>query len=62
MSFSQQSKEGFKLGLQQGMDMFFGMSGVIHRITQTFDLTSGGGSSGVMGRSRHYRAFRWLNI
>ena len=46
MSFGQQSKIGFKLGLQQGMDMFFGMSGVIHRITQTFDLTSGGGSSG----------------
>lgn len=44
LSFSQQSKEGFKLGLFQGMDMFFGMSGIIHRISQSFDLTSGGGS------------------
>lgn len=42
MSFSQQSKEGFKLGLQQGMDMFFGMSGIIHRITKNFDLSGGG--------------------
>jgi len=43
MSFGQQSKVGFKMGLQQGMDMFFGMSGIIHRITQGFDLSSGGG-------------------
>ena len=47
MSFGQQSKVGFKLGMQQGMDMFFGMSGVIHRITQTFDLASGGGGAGL---------------
>ena len=46
MSFSQQSKVGFKLGMQQGMEMFFGMSGIIHRITQNFgDIVSGGGAS-----------------
>lgn len=44
MSFSQQSKVGFKLGMQQGMEMFFGMSGIIHRITQNFgDIVGGGG-------------------
>ena len=43
MSFGQQSKVGFKMGLSQGMDMFFGMSGIIHRITQGFDLNAAGG-------------------
>ena len=43
MSFSQQSKVGFQLGIAQGIDMFFGLSSVIHRISQTFDLPSGGG-------------------
>lgn len=43
MSFGQQSKVGFKLGISQGMDMFFGMSSIIHRISQNFDLPSGGG-------------------
>ncbi len=47
MSFGKQSKVGFQLGLQQGMDMFFGMSGVIHRITQTFDLAAGGSGAGL---------------
>lgn len=44
MSFGQQSKVGFKMGLSQGMDMFFGMSSVIHRISQNFNISSGGGS------------------
>ena len=41
MPFRQQSKIGFKMGLFQGMDMFFGMSGIIHQISQSFDLSSG---------------------
>lgn len=45
MSFGQQSKVGFKMGMSQGMDMFFGMSSVIHRISQNFSLPSGGGFS-----------------
>ena len=45
MSFGKQSKVGFKMGMAQGMDMFFGMSSVIHRISQNFDLSSGGGMS-----------------
>ena len=44
MSFSQQSKVGFKMGAMQGMDMFFGMSSIIHRISKTFDIQSSGGS------------------
>lgn len=42
MSFGQQSKIGFKMGMAQGIDMFFGLSSVIHRISQNFDLPSGG--------------------
>jgi hypothetical protein len=46
MSFGQQSKVGFKMGMQSGMEMFFGMSGIIHRITQNFgDIVSGGGGA-----------------
>lgn len=46
MSFSQQSKQGFKMGMQNGMEMFFGMSGIIHRITQNFgDIVGGGGGA-----------------
>lgn len=45
MPFRQQSKIGFKMGLCQGMDMFFGMSGIIHQISQSFDLSSGSGGS-----------------
>ena len=46
MSFGQQSKVGFKMGMQSGMEMFFGMSGIIHRITQNFgDIVGGGGGA-----------------
>ena len=47
MPFRQQSKLGFKMGINQGMDMFFGMSGIIHRISQSFDLSSGSGSMNI---------------
>jgi len=50
MSFGRQSVEGFKLGLQQGMDMFFGMSGIIHRITQNF-AQAAAGSGGMDWKS-----------
>ena len=46
MPFRQQSKLGFKMGLLHGMDMFFGMSGIIHQISQSFDLNSGTGNVG----------------
>ncbi|MBQ0078662.1 MAG: GH3 auxin-responsive promoter family protein [Eubacterium sp.] len=47
MSFSQQTKEGFKLAAKQGIDQFFGMSSVVYTITKNFDqmFKSGGGSS-----------------
>lgn len=45
MSFSRQGKEGFKMALCQGMDMFFGMTSIIHSLGQSFDASSGGGIS-----------------
>ena len=52
MSFGQQSKVGFKLGVMQGMDMFFGMSSIIHRISKNFNIqSSGGGISSLLKMS-----------
>ncbi len=45
MSFSQQGKEGFKMALCQGMDMFFGMTSIIHSLGQSFAASNGGGIS-----------------
>ncbi len=47
LSFSQQSKRGFKQSLKYGMDLFFGMSSVVYAITKSFDaaLHSGGSDS-----------------
>lgn len=42
MSFSQRNKEGFKLGLRKGIDLFFGLSSVVCRISESF--LEGGGS------------------
>lgn len=36
MSFSQRNKEGFKLGVQQGLDLFYGLSSVIVRMSEQF--------------------------
>ncbi|MEA4925983.1 MAG: GH3 auxin-responsive promoter family protein [Syntrophomonadaceae bacterium] len=44
MRFSERNKVGFKMGMQHGIDLFFGLSSIIVRIGDTF--TSGGNSSG----------------
>jgi len=36
MSFGQRNKEGFKMGLQQGLDLFYGLSSVIVRMSEQF--------------------------
>ncbi len=45
MSFSQRNKEGFKLGMRKGIDLFFGLSSVIVRMSESFAAggTGGGG-------------------
>jgi len=44
MSFSERNKLGFKMGMQQGVDLFFGLSSVIAKIGDQF--TSSGGTGG----------------
>jgi len=47
MSFSERNKKGFTMGLQQGIDVFFGLSSVIAYITENFaTMLKGGGSKG----------------
>jgi len=43
MSFGQRNKEGFKLGMQKGIDLFYGLSSVIVRMSESF--AEGGSSS-----------------
>lgn len=44
MSFSQQTKKGYELGIKGGMDLFFGMSSILYGASR--NLTSGVGGSG----------------
>jgi hypothetical protein len=44
MSFGQRNKVGLKMGMQKGIDLFFGLSSVIFRISDAF--VSGSGSGG----------------
>lgn len=46
MSFSERNKKGFAMGVQQGIDAFFGMSSVISYITENFAKTLNGGGRG----------------
>lgn len=46
MSFGQRNKVGLKLGMQNGIDLFFGLSSVIAKISDTF--VSGSSSGGVI--------------
>lgn len=36
MSFSQRNREGFKMGIHQGLDLFYGLSSVIVRMSEQF--------------------------
>ncbi|HAG08903.1 MAG: Auxin-responsive protein [Desulfotomaculum sp. 46_296] len=45
MSFGQRNKTGLKMGLQKGIDLFFGLSSVIVKISESF--SSGGNSGGI---------------
>lgn len=45
MSFGQRNKKGFELGLQKGLDLFFGLSSVITYITEGFSAGGSGSKS-----------------
>ncbi|MEA4832905.1 MAG: GH3 auxin-responsive promoter family protein [Oscillospiraceae bacterium] len=50
MSFGERNRLGFKMGMQKGIDVFFGMSSVIHYVTVNFSsmLKSGSTGSGLL--------------
>lgn len=64
MSFGQRNKEGFKCGLIQGIDLFFGLSSVISYMSEQF--VSGGLSSGntnslkLISQAGHRTRFRLI--
>lgn len=46
MSFGERNKKGFSMGMEQGIDVFFGLSSVIYYITENFSNMLKSGSSG----------------
>lgn len=46
MRFSERNREGFRLGMSGGIDLFFGMSSVVARISESFG-EPGSGTGGV---------------
>ncbi len=49
ISFSQQTKKGFELGLKGGMDLFFGMSSILYGASKNLSV----GSSASGGKLKH---------
>ena len=46
MSFGERNRKGFAMGMEQGIDVFFGLSSVIYYITENFSNMLKKGSSG----------------
>ena len=49
LSFSARNKEGFKLGLLRGVDIFVGMSSVLSRMSELFAEGGSGGKNNLLG-------------
>ncbi len=50
MSFSERNKLGFKMGMEKGIDYFFGLASVAYYISKSFSSMASGGSSGSSSR------------
>lgn len=64
MSFGQRNKVGFKMGFQKGVDLFFGLSSVIAKISDTFTLGGSGEKFSIFKVSpkMSYRLLKaWIN-
>jgi GH3 auxin-responsive promoter. len=64
LRFSERNKMGFKMGLQQGIDLFFGLSSIIVRMGDSF-ATSGSSDDGINiirnSPKMNYRLFKaWV--
>jgi len=58
MSFSQRNKVGFTLGLQKGIDLFFGLSSIIIKMGDSFAGESGSGKKLSLLNSSPQMAYR----
>ncbi len=66
MGFSQRSKLGFKMGMQNGVDLFFGLSSVIAKMGDQFSSASSGSGTKINPLENsvkmNYRLFKaWKN-
>jgi hypothetical protein len=52
LSFGAQSRRGFELAAQQGMDQFFGMSAVLYHVSRSLLAGGGGGKGQLLRRMR----------
>ena len=51
MSFGERNRKGFSMGMEKGIDVFFGLSSVIHYITVNFaNLLKSGSSQGKLSK------------
>jgi phenylacetate-coenzyme A ligase PaaK-like adenylate-forming protein len=63
MSFSERNKIGFKMGMKNGIDLFFGLSSVVARISEDFGTGYGGGFNPFKNSLKmNWKIIRaWLN-
>ncbi len=64
MSFSERNKTGFKMGMQKGVDLFFGLSSIIVKMGESFATgSSAGGGFNILSNSpkMNYRLLKaWI--
>ena len=60
MSFGQQTRRGYKMALQHGMNLFFGMSSVLYGATRNLELLSSASSGG--GRTAGMRTVLGMSL
>lgn len=55
MTFSERNKQGFKLGLKKGIDLFFGLGSVIYYVSMSLESLGKGSSKPSDGKSKSIR-------
>ena len=60
MSFGERNKTGFKMGMERGIDFFFGLSSVIVRMSESFAAGKGGGTKIRIGKTRLIMLYRLI--
>jgi hypothetical protein len=60
MKFGQRNKIGFNMGMRKGIDLFFGLSSVIAKISDSFILGSGSGENFSIFRNSPKMSYRLI--